>query len=175
VKKPTRIAVLLFAGAAFTFSVACKPKPKPVTELQRKEAEHLAAEAGFALTLKDWPRADNLLSKAVQIVPDNGMYWLSLGSTRVRAGNKPGAKAAYEGALKAFEREANTEAGKKDPDPWLKQMQTLALLGRVDDARKMLEKTAKQFPDNRTVRAFIDGKQFDRMIADPAFKQGAIN
>jgi tetratricopeptide (TPR) repeat protein len=172
--KATRISVLLFAGVALALVGGCKPKPKPVTELQRKEAEHLAAEAGFALTIRDWPRADSLLSKAVQIVPDNGMYWLSLGSTRVRAGNKAGAKEAYQGALKAFEREANTDAGRKDPDPWLKQMQVLALMGRVEDARKVLEKTAKQFPENRSVRAFIDSKQFDKMIADPAFKQGAL-
>lgn len=162
---------LVFASIAV---VGCKPKPKPITELQRKEADHLVAEASFAMNLRDWARAEGLLAKATQLTPDAGVYWLSLGSMRVRLGNKAGAKQAYESALKVFQAEAASDAGKKDPDAWLKQMQVLALLGRTEEARAMLEQTAKRFPDNRNVRAFVDGKQFDRMLADPVFKQGAL-
>lgn len=151
-----------------------KPKPKPVSELKRKEAEHLVAEASFAMNLRDWARAEGLLAKAVQSDPNTGVYWLSLGSMRMRLGNKAAAKEAYEGALKAYQFEADATAAKGDPEPWLKQMQVLALLGRTDEARTMLDRTAKKFPDNRNVRAFVDGKHFDRMIADPMFKQGAL-
>jgi tetratricopeptide (TPR) repeat protein len=172
--KLVRPAVWL-ATVAFAFTAGCgKPKPKPVSELKRKEAEHLVAEASFALNMKNWPEAEQLLAKAVQSDPNTGVYWLSLGSTRMRRGNKAGAKQAYEGALKAYQWEANDEKTKNDPEPWLKQMQVLALLGRIDDARATLDKTAKKFPDNRNVRAFVDGKQFDKMIADPVFKQGAL-
>ena len=162
--------------AVFALVAGCKPKPKatPVTDLQRKEAEMHMAEASFAVNLKDWPRAEGAIAKAVQSDPNNGGYWVSLGSARVRLGNKAGAKQAYESALKAFAVEAAAEANKTDPEPWLKQMQVLALLGRTDDARALLEKTAKRFPENRVVRAFVDGKQFDQMIADPVFKQGAL-
>src|SRR5688572_32494595 len=119
-----RLGLILFAALPL-FAAACKPKPKPkeVSELKRKEAEHFVAEAGFAINLRDWPRAEGLLAKAVQSDPNNGMYWLSLGSARVKLGNKAGAKEAYQGALKAFEVEAAAEANKTEPEPWLKQMQ----------------------------------------------------
>lgn len=172
----TRIKILVIAWAslALMLGTGCKPKLKPVTELQRKEAEHAVAEAQFAMTLKDWARAESLLAKAVQLVPDLGVYWVSLGSMRMRLGNKPGAKEAYQGALRAFELEAAIDATKKDAEPWLKQVQVLALLGRNDEARALLEKTAKRFPENRNVRTFIEGKHFDKMIEDPVFKQGAL-
>ena len=53
-------------------------------------------------------------------------------------------------------------------------MQKLALLGRTDEARALLDKVAKQFPDNRSVRGVVQEKQFDRMIEDPNFKQVAL-
>lgn len=169
----TRFGLIAFCVAALIGGAGCKPKPKPVTELQRKEAEHIVAEAGFAMNLRDWARAEGLLTKAVQLTPDTGVYWISLGSMRVRLGNKAGAKAAYEGALAAFSAAAKDDA-KKDVEAWLKQVQVLALLGRTDEARAMLEKTDKRFPEHRNVRAFVDGKHFDKMIADPIFKQGAL-
>jgi TolA-binding protein len=112
--------------------------------------------------------------KAVQIVPDSGLYWTMLGSMRARLANKSGAKDAYQSGLKAYQAEAATDAGQKEPDPWLKQIQVLALLGRVDEARAMVDKVAKRFPDNRAVRGFVEGKYLDKMLVDPMFKQGAI-
>jgi tetratricopeptide (TPR) repeat protein len=172
--KLTRIGISLLSVVALRLGASCKPKPKPITELQRKEAEHLVAEASFAMNLRDWPRAEGLLAKAVQLNPEAGVYWISLGSMRVRVGNKVGAKEAYQGALKAFEDAATKDETKKDAEPWLKQMQVLALLGRVDEARAMLDKTAKKFPDNRNVKQFVETKAFDKMLADPIFKQGAL-
>ena len=171
--KPLR---LVFVSVALIASIAAgcsKSGSKPkITELQRKQADHLAAEAQFALTLKDWARAEGLLAQAAQLVPDTGSLWVTLGSVRMRLGNKSGAKAAYESALKAFKADAETDP--KDPEPWLKQMQVLALLGRTSDARAQLERTARQFPDNRSVRGFVENKQLDRMLADPMFKEGAL-
>ncbi len=172
--KFTRFGIIVLGFAVLLGGVGCKPKPKPVTELQRKEAEHLVAEAGFAMNLREWARAEGLLTKAVQLTPDAGVYWISLGSMRVRLGNKAGAKTAYEGALRAYSTAAAQDDAKKEVEPWLKQVQVLALLGRTDEARAMLEKTEKRFPEHRNVRAFVDGKQFDKMIADPIFKQGAL-
>ena len=169
-----RIGIVVVAASALFLDAGCKPSPKPITESQRKEADLLASEASFAITLRDWTRAEGLLAKATQLAPDTGVYWISLGSMRMRLGNKAGAKAAYEGALQAYQAAALKEEGKADAELWLKQMQALALLGRTDDARAMLEKTARRFPEDRNVRAFVDSKAFDRMIADPAFKQGSL-
>lgn len=163
------VAVTLALGAT-----GCGAKKKEITELQRKEADHLVAEADFAMNMRDWARAEGVLAKATSLVPDNGVYWTSLGAMRVRLGNKAGAKDAYLSALKAYEEEAAADKTKADVEPWLKQVYVLALLGRVGDGRSLLEKINRQFPGNRNVRAFIEGKQFDAMLADPLFKQAAL-
>jgi tetratricopeptide (TPR) repeat protein len=147
---------------------------KEVSELQRKQADHLAAEAEFAITLRDWARAEGLLAQAAALVPGNGVVWTNLGSVRVRLNHKGAAKEAYLKALKAYEDEAAADKAKADPEPWLKQVYVLALLGRTNDGRAMLEKTARQFPSHRSVKAFVERKQFDAMLADPNFKQAAL-
>ena len=145
-----------------------------VTERQRKEAEHLIAEANFALTLRDWARAEGLLAKAAGLVPDNGDVWTMLGSTRVRLGQKSGARDAYQKGLKAYAAEAALPAMKQDPEPWLDQVYVLAALGRVSDARALVEKMGRQFPNHPRVRAFVGGKQLDQLLADPKFKEAAL-
>lgn len=158
----------LLAGLA-----GCGGKPE-VTERQRKEADHLVAEANFALTLRDWARAEGLLAKAASLVPDNGDFWTMLGSTRVRLGQKSAARDAYLKGLKAYEAEAALPAMKDDPEPWLDQVYLLAVLGRVGDARALVEKMGRQFPNHPRVRAFVGGKQLDQLLADPKFKEAAL-
>jgi tetratricopeptide (TPR) repeat protein len=171
-------AVALFtACVAFAFCLAgCGKRgggsTGKITELQRKEAAHADSEAQFAVTLRQWERAEGLYAKAAQLCPDTGPYWVSLGAMRVRLNRREPAKDAYQKALKAFEAEA--EKNKTDVEPWLKQVEVLALLGRMDDGRATLEKAAKRFPNDRAVRSFIENKNFDRMIADPMFKQSAL-
>lgn len=167
---PLRIALLL--AAALALLAGCKPRAKQITDLQRKEAAHLDSEAQFAVTMRQWERAEGLYAKATQICPDTGQYWMNLGATRVRGGKKDAARDAYKSALKAFENEAAEK--KEEVEPLLGQIRVLALLGRVDDSRAVLEKAAKRFPNDRMVRALREDKNFDRMIADPAFKQDAL-
>jgi tetratricopeptide (TPR) repeat protein len=155
-----------------TLCVGCGQGEKPITELQRKEAAHLASEADFAVTLKDYPRAESALAKATELAPDMGSYWINLGVVRKRQANAGGAKDAYQRALRAYE--AQAKKNPTDPDPWLRQIYVHALLGRPDDARSTMERMAKQFPTNRNVRVFIDEKQLDEMLADPSFKQNVL-
>jgi Flp pilus assembly protein TadD len=178
----TRFTLGLLA-AGWLFAVGCKPKPKEPSSLQRKEAATLVSEAQFALQLKDLTRAEGLLAKAVELSWDAGKVWVDLGSVRVRRGKKDAARTAYQAALKAYEDEAAKPADAKDgagasagPDvgPWMQQVYVLALLGRVDDARAVLAKAQKKFPESRAVRAFAEQKQIDKMIADPAFKLIAL-
>lgn len=151
----------------------CGGKPE-VTERQRKEADHLVAEANFALTLRDWARAEGLLVKAAGLVPDNGDVWTMLGSTRVRLGQKSGAREAYQKGLKAYEAEAALPEMKNDPEPWLDQVYVLAALGRLGEARSLVEKVGRQFPSHPRVRAFVGGKQLEQLLADPKFKEVAL-
>jgi tetratricopeptide (TPR) repeat protein len=166
------LGLALLGLAALSLATGCKPRMKAVTEHQRKEAANLESEAQFAVTMRQWERAEGLYSKAAQLCPDTGPYWLSLGVTRMRLGKRDAAKEAYNSALKAFEYEASVD--KNDVEASLKQVEVLALLGRVDEGRTKLEKIAKQFPNDRGLRAFVENKSFDRMIADPAFKQNAL-
>lgn len=168
-----KTCVILFLLGLGLLAGGCSPKSKEISSLQRKEAATLVSEAEFALQLKDYARAEGLLAKAVELCPDTGKYGVDLGSVRVRLGKKDGAKAAYQVALKAYEDEAKlpetTEAG-----PMLRQVYVLALLGRVEDARSVLAKAQKKYPESRQVRAFVEGKQIDKMIADPSFKLIAL-
>lgn len=145
---------------------------KQVSELQRKEAAHLASEAKFALTVRQYDRAEEALAKAVKLDPTEGTLWINLGAARMKQGKRDAAKEAYRGALSAYEALAKEQ--KTDAEPWLRQAYVLALLGREKEARAIIEKAAKQFPTDRSVKGFIEGKQFDRMVADPGFKEMAL-
>lgn len=160
----TLVALLAFSG--------CKPKPKDISPLQRKEAASLVSEAQFALTLRDYARAEPLFEKASKLCPDVGDYWVNLGVTRRRLGNKSGAKSAYEKAASAYH-DAH-DINPKEPEPFLQEVYVLALLGKMDDARKALGKAHKALPDNRAVKGFVENKQLDRIIEDPTFKEIAL-
>lgn len=166
------LRLALFVVAALLLVAGCKPRGKAITDLQRKEAAHLDSEAQFAITLREWARAEGLYDKATQLCPDTGVYWLNLGVTRMRLSKRDAARTAYKGALKAFEAEAAQNPTQVEPQ--LKQVEVLALLGRVDDARATLDKIAKRFPSDRAVRSFVENKSLDRMLADPMFKQSAL-
>src|SRR5207237_624710 len=103
--------------------------------------------------------------------PDTGDYWVNLGSMRVHLGQRDGAKAAYKGALAAYEAEAAKTP--TDPQPMIQRATVLALLGRSEEARSLLAKLPKLFPDNRSVQG-LDDKVLDRLRADPKFKEIAL-
>lgn len=159
---------VLLAGA---LGLAGCGKPE-ISETKRKEAALHAGEAQTAITLRDWARAEGLLAKAAEAAPDTASYWTGLGAMRVRLGNKSGAKAAYERALEAHAAAAKHDP--KDPEAWLKRVTVLALLGRTADARELLAKTQKEFPGHRDVKAYIDGKALDTLLADPEFRKNAL-
>jgi Flp pilus assembly protein TadD len=165
----TRELLVLGIVASFVL-VGCKAKEP--TSLERKEAATLVSEAQFALQLKDYARAEVLLAKATALCPDTGKFWVDLGAMRVRLGKKDAARSAYKSALDAYESAAKSDP--KDSKAWLQQLYVLALLGRTDDARAVLAKAQKAFPDDRAVRAFVEGKQIDKMTTDPRFKEIAL-
>ena len=160
------LALALVAGPG------CKPKSAAITSLQRKEAANLVSEAQFAMSIRDYARAEGLLAKATALEFDNGNFWISLGSMRVRLGRKPEAKRAYESALVALKEAYASKP--KAVQPYLQQVYALALLGRVDDARALLAKIEKAHPGDASVRAFVQGKQLDAMLTSQLFKEIAL-
>lgn len=163
---------LVLAVAALMLAGGCKPKPMDIPAIQRKEAANLVSEAQFAVTLRDYARAEPLFEKAAKMCPDEGDYWINLGIVRRRQGNTSGAKTAYEKARSAFSDAAAIHD--KDSGPLLQEVYALALLGRADDARKALAKAQKKLPDDRAIRLFAENNQLDRMLEDPEFKELAL-
>jgi tetratricopeptide (TPR) repeat protein len=166
-----RIPVLFFV-LTFLAIAGCKPRAKEISSLNRKEAANLVSEAQFAITMKDHARAEPLYEKAAKLCPDTGEYWLGLGVTRRRLGNLAGAKAAYEKAREAYH--DAYELNQDSAESALEEVHALALLGRVDEARKVLEKAQKKNPTNPQLRAFGEKKGIDQLVADPEFKELAI-
>jgi tetratricopeptide (TPR) repeat protein len=144
-------------------------KPKEITPLARKQGANFASEANFAISVRDYARAENLLAQATAVCPDTPEYWIGLGAARRRLDNRSGAKAAYEEALKASRAASKRDA--KNPQPLLQQVYVLALLGREADARALLDKARTTYPENRNIRTFFENKELDRLLADPGFKE----
>ena len=148
--------------------VAGCSKKKEITPLNRKQGAALASEASFAISVRDFARAEGLLAQATEVCPDNPDYWVGLGTARRKQDNRAGAKEAFQTALNASRDIYKRDS--KNSQSLLQQVYLLALLGKIDDARDTLEKARKNHPDDRNVRAFVEGKQLDRLLADPAFK-----
>ena len=168
----TKQFMLVLLGVALLGAAGCGRRTKEITSLQRKEAVSLVSEAEFAMSVRDLPRAEKLLAKVTALCPDTGEYWIGLGSIRMRMGNRDGAKAAYESALLVYQDAASKE--KADGTPVLQQVHALALLGRVDEAKKVVEKAQKKLPNDRLIREFVQGRQLDIMLADPVFKEMSL-
>jgi Flp pilus assembly protein TadD len=161
---------VLFGILAILFLGGCKPKE--ITPLARKQGATLASDANFAMSVRDYARAENSLDQATKACPDEPEYWMGLGIARRRLENRKGAKAAFQEALKASE--AQYKRDPKNPQPVLQQVYLLALLGRVDEARTRLEKAKAKHPDSRDLRIFVENDQLNRLMADPAFKELAL-
>lgn len=166
-----RFSWLVLLVALFA-SFGCTKPHKEITELERKQAANFASEAQFAATLRDYSRAQGLFAQAADLCPDTGAYWLSLGSMHMRLSQRDEARAAYTKALGAFQAAAKKE--KTDSEPALQQLYVLALLGRVDEARTLQKKLLDQYPNDRDVRAFVEGKRLDLIVNDPNFKVFAL-
>src|ERR1700709_2734750 len=88
---PRFLFLLFLLGAGLTAGCG----RKEITSTQRKEAANLASEAQFALTLRDYARAEPLMAKATEVCGDSSQYWQTLGMVRRKLGNRSGAKDAY--------------------------------------------------------------------------------
>ncbi len=160
---------VLLSALVLLCAAGCAPK---ITSLQRKTAANLASEAQFALTLRDWPRAEDLLQKATALCPDNGEYWLNLGTVRRRTDNLAGARKAYVSAAKTYG--AAYKAGdRQEPQLLLQQVYVYSLLGQNKDAQKVLKQARADHPDYPGVRNFTDDA-LARMLSEPNFKALAL-
>lgn len=147
----------------------------PADQARRaREAELLAAEAAFAINLRDWPRAEQTLARATQLDPGRADLWRNLGSILVRVGRTTDARAAYLKALRGFERASDSAAAKSDPVPTLEQIHVLALLGRIPEAQSLAAELPRRFAGHPRVRSFIEAGGVEQLTSDPAFREIAL-
>jgi tetratricopeptide (TPR) repeat protein len=138
-----------------------------ITDHQREEAANMVSEADFAVTVREWSRAEGLYKSAVAECPDSGDTWVSLGIARMHLEDHSGAKSAYKSSLKAYK--ASFEADPTNSEPVLREAYVLVLLGRADEARSAVARAYKDHPDDRGLRSFSEG-DLDKMISDPGLK-----
>lgn len=141
---------------------------REITSLQRKEAANVVSEAEFAVTMRDWKRAEGLYAKAVDLCPDAGDTWVNLGICRMRLRDRDGARSAYKSALAAYEAAADSVPA--DPQDVLRRAYVLVILGRVDEARSAVDRARAKYPDDRRLRTFVENHGVDGFVADPGLK-----
>ena len=144
---------------------------KQVTNRDRLEAAHVVSEARFALSVREWARAEALLARAVELAPQ-GDYWMTLGGTRVKLNDRAGAKAAYLAALQTYGEEASRSGA--TPELLMKQAYVLALLGRQEEGRALIVEAAKRFPLDQKLLDLTDPAAFAKMMSSPRFKDMAL-
>lgn len=153
-------------------AAGCGKKAREITDLERKQAASLVSEAEFAMTLRDFARAEPLFEQAAKLCPDTSEYWVNLGIARKRQGNTSGAKDAYQEALKACRETYKEDA--TDVGAMLQEVQILVMLGKAEDARDALAKARKRQPDNRDLRLFEERNEIETLTKDPRFKEIAL-
>jgi tetratricopeptide (TPR) repeat protein len=142
---------------------------REITAIDRAQAANMTSEAEFAATVREWGRAEGLYAQAAALCPDSGDTWLALGITRMRLGNRSGARDAYKAAASAYK---SAFAG--DPtnsQAVAQQAYALVILGRQDEARSVAQRARRDHPDDALLHELVDGGGLERVIADPGLKE----
>ncbi len=92
--------------------------------------------------------------------------------SEARFGEKVAARTASSASREADQ--ATAKADPQDTAPLLQQISGLALLGRTENTRAVLVTAQKNFPDDRAVRVFAEGKQIEKMTTDPRLTEIAL-
>jgi Flp pilus assembly protein TadD len=152
-------AVLALAGC----------RAKQPTQLERDEAANDASDADFAVTIKDWGRAEGQYAKAAELCPDEGDVWMNLGITRMRLHRPDDARTAYKSALRAYKQDIKLNPG--NSATVLREAYVLTVLGRPEEARKVVADAHDRDPTDSRIQGFIDANGEDKMLADPAVRE----
>lgn len=149
-----------------------KEKAKEVSGSNRAQAEQNFSEAEFAIQIRDHARAEALLARAVELVPEDPNYWLHLGGARKRLGEIEGARKAYKKAQDLVH--AAYERDKTAPDPLFAEMEILILLGKPEDARRVYDQAARDHKDDPGMKRFVENRMFDTLLTAPGLKELAL-
>lgn len=112
-----------------------------------ERAARLAAEAAQRLNENRFEDAYQKMRQAADLRPDTAEYQVGLGMAAVKLRNKEAAAEAYAKAERILAREV-----RHDPDRIDDHATVLVLLGRIEDAKRILREGYERFPDSKTLR-----------------------
>jgi tetratricopeptide (TPR) repeat protein len=156
------------ACAGALLLTGCSPEPKEYPKAVTAEAASLIGEAQFAMQIREFARAEELIQRALKLRDDMPEYWVSLGMARVRQDNASGARKAYEQGIKLHVARYKKD---KQPSDLMQQAFVTALLGKTDEALKLLEKGLKAHPDDEIVKKMASPRGLPRTFQTPEFKE----
>jgi len=160
--------MLLAACSKSPADKAAPGQPKDVPKLVAAEAANLVSEAAFALSVREYDRAEKSLARAVELRSDIPDWWMSLGTACKRQGKNGDARSAFKKALALYEKRYAATADATDLQ---QQLIVLVLLGREDDARKLLDRSRQKQPGQPVLKRLSDGKFVDQLLRDPNIQQ----
>jgi tetratricopeptide (TPR) repeat protein len=162
---------VLLVCVVVALGVGCSKKNREVPAAIKSEAAMLASEAQFAMQIREFSRAEELMQRSLKLREDMPEYWVTLGMARRKQDNKEGARNAYKTALKL-----HTERYKDghQPEELAQQSFVLALLGRADEALALLNQGLKDHPNNSVMQKMADPRGLPRTFKTEAFKGFAL-
>ena len=112
---------------------------------------HALNALGYSLAERNTrlPEAQELISKALSLMPDDPFIMDSMGWVLFRQGKQ-------QEALKTLEKAYSLKA---DPEIAAHLSEVLWAMNRQDDARRVLKDAAKEFPDNAIIKGAIKKQQ----------------
>jgi tetratricopeptide (TPR) repeat protein len=145
--------------------------PRTVDKRVAAEAEGHASEAAFAAQIRDYPRAEVSMEKAIALRDDVPEGWFSIGLVRNRLGKKDEARTAYRRALALHEDRYDETSATSEI---ISQVYVLLVLNRESDARKLLEKASRKHPGDARLEEFSRSRGIDRLLADPEVRANQL-
>lgn len=161
----------VLACAAALLAAACSRQTKEVPPAVAAEAKMHISEAQFAIQIREFKRAEELVRRALELRDDVPEYWVTLGMVLRRQDDVSGARKAYEKALALHVAAYKAE---KKPEDLGHQAFVLGLLGRKDEAFKLLDKGIKDHPDSTLLKKMADPRGYPRTFESAEFKALAI-
>ncbi len=163
-----KLSLLVLACVGALWFAGCAKEPKEYPKAVTAEAASLIGEAQFAMQIREFSRAEELIQRALKLRDDLPEYWVSLGMARVRQDNSSGARNAYEQGIKLHVARYKKN---QEPSDLMQQAFVTALLGKTDDALKILKQGLKDHPDDEVVKKMADPRGLPRTFQTPEFKQ----
>lgn len=162
------LCAVVFAG------VGCGKKTiKEVTPEAARQISYLKIEAEYALgaRVREYARSEEFVRNALKLNDEDPDLWVMLGRALRKQEKKDDARKAYK---RAVELRAERYEVNKKPEELGQQAFALGLLGKTDEAMKLLEKGLKDHPDSELLKQIVDPRGLPAMFKRQEFKDLSV-